>query len=349
MSKEVYLLKEGAATAMQDMCFKNEYELQQIIERNPNLLLRESDKKAKNELFLVEREMTLPGTLLETTDLSLDHFMVDKFGVPVLVEVKLMSNPEIRRKVVGQMMEYAARITSFDSAELQELFAKRTNKEAPVEDSRKFWATVSSNLRAGRMRLVFAADEIPNALKLIIEMLDRTMRYVDVYGVEIRKHTDDSQIFLSTSFVLNTAKTLIPQEETKWTDQDLKERINKSEYAFFQELRVKCGSLDLYGEYYSVKSFISHRWYFKNKAILSFAVGSSRPAVYFFTNSIANLTNDALTNECLFKMVSSIDPEADYEKEETQENIRTKAACYEDPRRKAQLFDLLDEIVSALE
>lgn len=348
MSKEVYLLKGGKATALQNTSYKKEKELQKIIETNPNLLLRESDVDAGNELFLVRRELPLPGTLLETTDLRLDHFMVDKFGVPVLVEVKLMSNPEIRREVVGQMMEYAARISHYDSAELQELFAKRTNKEAPVEDSRKFWGTVSSNLRAGRMRLVFASDEIPNALKLIIEMLDRTMRFIDVYGVEIKKHADDGQEFLSTSFVLNTAKALIPQEKT-WTDQDLEERINESEYAFFQELRRKCLSLHLYSAYYPAKSFISHRWFYKNKAVLSFAVGSSRPAVYFLTNNIAYLTNGALINERLLKLVSSIDSEADYEKEETQENIKTQAACYEDPERKAQLFDLLDEIVSAIE
>jgi hypothetical protein len=39
---------------------------------------------------------------------SLDHLFVDGHGVPTLVEVKRSTNPEIRRRIVGQILDYAA-------------------------------------------------------------------------------------------------------------------------------------------------------------------------------------------------------------------------------------------------
>ena len=39
---------------------------------------------------------------------SLDHVLVDQRGILTLVEAKLIANPEARREVVGQIMEYAA-------------------------------------------------------------------------------------------------------------------------------------------------------------------------------------------------------------------------------------------------
>ncbi len=39
---------------------------------------------------------------------SLDHFLIDQFGVLTLVEFKLLQNLESRREVIGQIIEYAA-------------------------------------------------------------------------------------------------------------------------------------------------------------------------------------------------------------------------------------------------
>ena len=39
---------------------------------------------------------------------SVDHLVVDQDAVPTLVEVKRGTNPEVRRTIIGQMLEYAA-------------------------------------------------------------------------------------------------------------------------------------------------------------------------------------------------------------------------------------------------
>ena len=356
MSKEVYLLsKEGKAAELEGAAYKGEAELQEILENNPNLLLRESDVESGNELYLVKRELTLPGTLLETTDLSLDHFMVDKYGVPVLVEVKLTSNQEIRRKVVGQMLEYAARISFYDSTELQEMYYLQNGDEAPMDDQREFWRTVSSNLRAGRMKLVFAADEIPNTLKLIIEMLDRAMQDVEVYGVEIKKHIDGGQVFLSTSFVLNTAKTIIRQENVawngkKWTDSDAEERLKAMgcEWAveFFKTLKTKCSSLGLKGKYGNAETYLPFRWYYNGNNLFSFDIGKTKAGIYFNSKTIDTATNHNFAREDLVQRLSYIDPNPKYTKQKKPVYYRTLVQYYEDHNNQERLFELLEMIMT---
>ena len=54
------------------------------------------------------REMGIAETAGAGAHWAIDLLIVDQDAVPTLAEVKLGSNPEIRRTVVGQMLEYAA-------------------------------------------------------------------------------------------------------------------------------------------------------------------------------------------------------------------------------------------------
>ena len=51
-----------------------------------------------------------------------------------------------------------------------------------------FWDTVETNLRAGKIRLVFVADEIPRELRSVIEFLNSQMDPAEVLGVEIKQY-----------------------------------------------------------------------------------------------------------------------------------------------------------------
>lgn len=55
---------------------------------------------------LLRREMPVGGG-------SLDHLFVDQKGTLTLVETKLFQNPESRREVIGQTIEYAANAIEF--------------------------------------------------------------------------------------------------------------------------------------------------------------------------------------------------------------------------------------------
>ena len=60
--------------------------------------------------------------------------------------------------------------------------------DASDEAVTRFWETVETNLRAGRVRLIFAADEIPPELRRIIEFLGEQMTPAEVLGIEIRQY-----------------------------------------------------------------------------------------------------------------------------------------------------------------
>jgi hypothetical protein len=54
---------------------------------------------------------------------SADHLFVDQDAVPTIVEVKRSDSTEIRRRIVGQMLDYVAHASLFwDAALLEEQF-----------------------------------------------------------------------------------------------------------------------------------------------------------------------------------------------------------------------------------
>ena len=133
----------------------------------------------------------------------LDHFFLDQDAVPTLVEVKQSNNNDTRRKVVGQMLDYAANCVAYWPVEsirtVFEASAKKAGEdpnkmilsliEATPEDINpvdKFWGQVKTNLQAGRIRLIFVADEIPKELQQIVEFLNGQMSLAEVLAVEVK-------------------------------------------------------------------------------------------------------------------------------------------------------------------
>jgi len=56
-----------------------------------------------------------------------------------------------------------------------------------------FWEQVDANFKAGRIKLVFVADEIPRDLARIVEFLKEQMR-ADVRAVELRWFTGEGGV-----------------------------------------------------------------------------------------------------------------------------------------------------------
>lgn len=346
----IYQLCEGnESNQLKCVPFSSEGELQEVIANTPEILLRESDEG--NTLYLVERELTLPGTFVDATDLSLDHFMVDKNGVPVLVEVKQVSNPEIRRKVVGQMLEYATRVSYYDSTELQDMYER--NNDNPIDNPREFWRTVSSNLRCGHLRLIFAADTIPNTLKAIIEYLDRSMSDIDVYGVEIKKHiAEDGKVYLTRNIIQNIAKSANVQmtAKSRWTDSDVQEYLMsdyKGDWAFtfFENVQKKAAQFGYEGKYGNGETYIPYRYHLKKKYIFAFDVNTrgKGAGLYFNTKNIYEV-NNAMTFDVVLEKLKAIDPDPHYTKEKKPVHLRTRCKYYNDPTKQELLYRFMAEI-----
>lgn len=220
MGANLYLMSDGMATEMTEHRYSMETDLQKIIADNPNLLVRNSEPE-EARLLLVAREFGVAEGEDGGVTFRLDHLMVDQSGIPVLVEVKRCTNTQLRREVVGQIMDYASRMATADANELREMFRDNNDGEVLEEyDTDEFWDKVATCLKAERLKLVFASDRIPVNLKLMIEFLDRNLNGIDVYGVELRQYKTDNAVLLSSSVVGETplkAKNVAVRPSAEWT------------------------------------------------------------------------------------------------------------------------------------
>ena len=202
-SAGVFVLTDKTSLVpMQIANFASEDDFQDLLARFPALLAGDQIDAANPRRFvLIDREYPIGSEAGETARWSLDHLFLDQDAVPTLVEVKRSTDTRIRREVVGQMMDYAANALSYWPAEqLRDRFVERCKKsdQSPQEaiagdlgedvEWETYWASVKTNLQAGRVRLIFVADRIPLELRKIVEFLNTQMQPAEVLAIELRQY-----------------------------------------------------------------------------------------------------------------------------------------------------------------
>lgn len=205
-SKDTIFLLSGAGSLerVPRVDYDSETLLQSLIEEYPDLLAGEQMQPEDPIRWLVvSREAGVPDVERGADRWAVDHLILDQFGRPTFVEVKRSSDTRIRREVVGQMLDYAAnaqtywpvdRIRSLALAryggadglqrELERLLGEEAGEELD-QQVEAFWSRVQENLRSGKVRLLFVADELPRELRRVIEFLNEQMPAVEVLGVEV--------------------------------------------------------------------------------------------------------------------------------------------------------------------
>jgi len=238
---------------MDKVPYPDEYCLQTLLEKHPDLLAGDQIDDANPRRWLhVCREIGVPEDESGSDRWYLDHLFLDQDAVPTLVEVKQSSNNDTRRKVVGQMLDYAANSvaywpmesirTAFEASanesgespnELISSLIKATPEDKDAVD--RFWKQVKINLQAGNIRLLFVADEIPKELQQIVEFLNRQMSPAEVLAVEVRQYSGEKSKTLVPRVIGQSpaanARKAIPIEGGKW-----------DEPSFFRELKSRCDS-----------------------------------------------------------------------------------------------------------
>jgi len=191
------LTDQNQLVPMESAQFAKEDQFQSLLEKFPALLsLDSAERDTPLRWLLLSREQSVPGDEGGAGRWEIDHLFVDQDGVPTFVEVKRQTDTRLRREVVGQMLDYAANAVVYWSVEqLQANFESKY--EDPEEEIRKslgpeidlgvFWQTVKTNLQAGRIRLLFVADQIPDELKRIVEFLNAQMDPAEVLALELRR------------------------------------------------------------------------------------------------------------------------------------------------------------------
>ena len=138
-------------------------------------------------LPIAEIDPTFSGPVAICTELNtlagpIDNFMVTPSGLPVLVECKLWRNPEARRDVVSQILDYAKELSRWSSSDVQREVSHRLKRDGnplldivrnvdPEIDERQFNDALTANLRRGRFLLLIVGDGIREGVEAIAEYL----------------------------------------------------------------------------------------------------------------------------------------------------------------------------------
>lgn len=205
MAGKIYVIAEdGGLRALDERPYSQEARLQELLAEFPDLLAGEQmNELSPRRWLLVSRELGVPLEEGGGDAMSLDHLFLDQDAIPTLVEVKRSSDTRIRREVVGQMLDYASHAVAYWTAEqLRSRFERACEQrgEDPVtlvselieSDANgaaleEYWGQVKTNLQAGRIRLLFVADEFGPEVRRVIEFLNRYMDPVEVLGVEVKQ------------------------------------------------------------------------------------------------------------------------------------------------------------------
>ncbi|MBV8736762.1 MAG: hypothetical protein JO007_05800 [Alphaproteobacteria bacterium] len=244
----VFVLDAQGLVALTPKEFVCEDEFQGLLEKYPDLLSgNQSDTEVPRRWLLIKREKEIPSEEGGAARWLVDHLFLDQEGIPTLVEVKRQTDTRLRREVVGQMLEYAANaIMYWPVAELRTEFEQgcSVNGLIPGEEIRErlgvgtdpevFWHGVETNLRAGRIRMLFIADRIPSELRRIVEFLNQQMNPAEVLALELRQYQGER------------VKTIVPMlygqtEEAKRTKTLARSR-QWDEESIYEDIEQRKGS-----------------------------------------------------------------------------------------------------------
>jgi len=135
-------------------------------------------------LPLTEIDAGFAGALPLCTEMAtpagpVDLVLLTPDGLPVLVECKLWRNPQARREVVGQVLDYAKELARWSSADIAREARRRgagavfdrIARSGPEGDEAAFHDSLTRNLRRGRCLLLIVGDGIREGVEAIFEHL----------------------------------------------------------------------------------------------------------------------------------------------------------------------------------
>jgi hypothetical protein len=156
---------------------------------------------------------------LRTPAGRIDCLFVTRFGGLVVVECKLWRNPQARRELVGQILDYAKELAAWDYADLQrEVSIARSDRGTnalfgivstryPDTEEAEFVDAVARNLARGRLMLLLAGDGIREGTESIVQYVGRyaglhlTFGLVEVAGYEM----PDGRLLVQPRILARTA------------------------------------------------------------------------------------------------------------------------------------------------
>jgi hypothetical protein len=252
MAGGIYLIQDDdRLVEMMEQPYDSEDQLQDLLVTYPNLIAGDQiDRATARKWLLISREVTVANDEETAVQWSLDHLFLDQDAIPTLVDVRRTPNAALRQKVLGQSIDYAANavvywpidsiIALFEAncrdrgRDPEQIFEDFLGADANED---QFWQKVKTNLQAGKIRLVFVADEISAEMRRVVEFLNEQMDPVEVFALEIKQYVSEDGL-----------RTLVPRvigqtaEAQQKKSSATRERRRWDESSFFAELKARRGA-----------------------------------------------------------------------------------------------------------
>lgn len=208
------LIQNSTATflnriALDERAF-NEGWIQKLIHDNPNILPVNEIETGFSPLIPIGREVS-------TNAGNIDNLFISPEGYVTIVETKLWRNPEARREVVGQILDYAKELNKWTFTDLDnsvktfnqlynnnaEGILSTVHKQIELDETEEqlFIDNISKNLKRGRFLLLIVGDGIRESVEDMVEYLTQypqlyfTLALIELQIFAFNK-TDNSKIII---------------------------------------------------------------------------------------------------------------------------------------------------------
>lgn len=204
---------------------KAEKELQSLLVESPSLIPIDEIRESVSPLVFAVKEFGLPGS--GNTDVL--AFSPD--GDIAIIECKLAANPESKRKVIGQILEYAAYLWRMDYEEVNARIQKLRDMDlsALIEsvvggewDEKTFLSVVEGSLKSGSFILIIVVDEINEELKHIIRYLNECSKSAfSLHALEMsRFQSSKIEILVPHLYGVSIKPTAEEVKRKKWSKEE---------------------------------------------------------------------------------------------------------------------------------
>ncbi|MFU8861628.1 MAG: hypothetical protein ACNA8K_14515 [Cyclonatronaceae bacterium] len=235
----------------------NEQWLQDLCYNHPKLIPVAEIEPAFSGIMPICRELSTPSGFADLVYINDDGFIT-------ILECKLWRNPEARRKVVGQILDYAKDLAKWDYDRFEKECLKarkdgstslfnlmQENNPDMVEE--EFIDNVQSNLSKGRFLLVIVGDGIRENMEDLVDYIQRNGNLNFTLGlVELKVYVnpENKDMIISPRILVKTTEIerivyRLADEETETESIPKKPEAGGtgiSEKVFFERLGRQAGA-----------------------------------------------------------------------------------------------------------
>ena len=236
--------------------------LQELIRENPDIL-------PVSEIEPIFAPLISIGKDVQTNAGPIDNLFLNPQGYPTIVETKLWRNPEARRRVVGQIIDYTSELRCWNYDDLERSVKEynrkyngqslgimetlRLHAEIPDTEEAVIIDTVMRNLQKSRFLLLLVGDGIREEVERMTDLLHGTPdRQFTLALVELQLYQSDvigDETILVVPQVVTRTKEVVRAvvrvegeatavHITSGLDETGKPGVTLTEEEFFQALRA---------------------------------------------------------------------------------------------------------------